>query len=1154
MHFIAGIFGGGRPKTTPTSASGLQLQTSTQGLPIPLVFGTNKVAPNLIDYMDFVATQQESSAGAGGKGGVGGGGGGKGGGGSAGYIYQAGFIFGLCDGPINGVGQVFVNKQITTLSSLGYSLFLGDYAQTAWSYLTTNHPTKALAYRGLAYIANPAYQLGNSPQIPNHNVEVSGRYSNSVAQEVFGEKWTIPASPYQVTVGFAAQWTSDVSVTDADGVVYTKVGSSPAALQYTAAAGVYTFNSANAARNVYINYNASAGPDADPSLVLNFLLTDARSGAGFPSAKVGSLTAYQNYCIALGLLVSPAYIQQSAASQIITELTEATNSALVFSSGVLSVVPYGDQSITANGKTYTAPSAPQYNLGPDDYIHAPGDDPVRLQRTSNADAYNSIQLECLDRANQYNPAVIGAKDQALIDTYGLRENSIQSHIFANLAAGRLSAQLRLQKENRRNKYTFTLDHRYLLLDCMDIVTLTDAGLGLTNEWVRILTIDENADGNFDFVVEEFLAGTSASPLHSFQSTVGYTADYNTSPGNANTPVIFEPPVQISQSGELEVDIATSGGANWGGCQIWISTDGSTYKQAGRVTGNSRQGILSALLATGVDPDTTNTAHVNLAMSAAQLLSGTQADADGNHTLCYVDGELISYRTATLTSPNNYDLTYLRRGQFGSTISSHANGSKFARLDDGIFAYPYDKSKIGTTIYIKILGYNLFGGGLQSLATVSPYTYVIQGPPKPAAVAGFQAQQSGNVVVFNWIEGAYTGGLKGYDIAYGVVGSTWENKNFLTEALRGTEMTNASIPPGAWEFSIRARDIADNLSDESLATLTVTNQNSLIYSTSGESLGWPGTLVNFVKHYTNVLTPIGSKTVDQYSAISPPPAPTLGTTPGGVIALTTYYVKTTYLDAGGESLPSAEASQLVLLNNLLTVASPAASGLATSYGVYVSTATGTETLQAVVPIGTNWTEPTTGLVAGAAVPTVNTTGWQVFNQFVPDPVSSASYTTPQIDTGYDANVRVYSTIGFGMGFGQTGTPNMDMLLDSWLSAGSDLGVFVNWIIGFITLRYLRERLSYTGITDGNVAYVTDFTPYVDSPLVAENAIATIAPGGTVVVFSPPFHAAPYVQATVISGTALSVDVTSISATQCTMNVYNTSNTSVGGTVNYTATGQ
>ena len=784
MGFLQGIFGS-KPKAAPTAASGVQLQSSSQGLPIPLVFGTTVVAPNLIWYGDFLAIQQASSAGSGGKGG---GSGGKGGGGAS-YTYQAAFQFGLCAGPIQGVGNVYCNKQITTLAALGYSLFTGSSLQSPWGYLTTNHSAQALSYNYLAHIDAPTYQMGNSPQIPNTNIEVQGLYSNSVSQENYGEGWVLPATAAQgvinsiggsstvvggnpvITVNYASNFVRDGGVKDINGVTYTKVGSSPASLQYSESAGVYTFNIAQANLTVYITYMASIGADADPSLILNYLLTDPRQGAGFPSGSLGSLTTWQAYCIANGLLLSPGYTQQNTASQMITDIMTCTNSNIVSSGGVVTVVPYGDQSITANGYTYTAPSSPQYSVGDADFIRVKGQDPVVISQQNPLDVYNSINLTCLDRANQYNTAILNAKSQADIDTYGLRENTVDYRIFSNLGAARLSLQLQLHRQQIRNQYAFTLDHRYIYLDPMDIIAITDTNAGIVNQWVRILSISEDENGNFAMTAEEYLTGNGSAPAYTLQNGVGFNANYNSAPGNVNQPTIFEPPVQISQTNGLEVDIAISGGTNFGGAEIWISADGDTYKQAGRVTGNARQGTLYATLANTADPDLVDTLSVDLTESSGTLNSGTQADADNNHTICYVDGEYISYETATLVTGNKYGLTYLRRGQYGSPVSSHSSGSLFARMDAGIFAYPYDKSKIGTTLYIKLLAFNVYGGGLQSLGSVNPYIHTITGPYQLGQVQDFQCQQQGNVVAMNWTDLAYEGGLKGYDIAYGPVGST-----------------------------------------------------------------------------------------------------------------------------------------------------------------------------------------------------------------------------------------------------------------------------------------------------------------------------------------------------------------------------------------------
>ena len=48
----------------------LQIQTSTSTLPIPIVWGRNKIAPNLIWYENFRAVPGGSGKGIGGKGGA----------------------------------------------------------------------------------------------------------------------------------------------------------------------------------------------------------------------------------------------------------------------------------------------------------------------------------------------------------------------------------------------------------------------------------------------------------------------------------------------------------------------------------------------------------------------------------------------------------------------------------------------------------------------------------------------------------------------------------------------------------------------------------------------------------------------------------------------------------------------------------------------------------------------------------------------------------------------------------------------------------------------------------------------------------------------------------------------------------------------------
>ena len=230
-------------------------------------------------------------------------------------------------------------------------------------------------------------------------------------------------------------------------------------------------------------------------------------------------------------------------------------------------------------------------------------------------------------------------------------------------------------------------------------------------------------------------GVGTAVLHARLATAGNPIDTLANPGNTNPPIIFEPPAVLS-GGALEVWVIASGGANWGGCQVWISSDNATYALAGTIYRGARQGTLTAALPSQADPDTTNILAVDLTQSQGQLLSGTQADADNFVTLCYADGELISYRTATLTAAYRYNLTYLRRGVYGTPINAHSSGSNFARFgpnDPSLFRYSYPNNFVGRTVYVKLPAFNTFGQSLQDLAGLTADTYTLTGAGGVASV-------------------------------------------------------------------------------------------------------------------------------------------------------------------------------------------------------------------------------------------------------------------------------------------------------------------------------------------------------------------------------------------------------------------------------------
>ena len=593
--------------------------------------------------------------------------------------YYAAIVAALGSGPIAGVGKVWNNKDKTSLLNIGLTLYLGDSGQTAWGYMTSKHPEQAFVYPGLAYVCAPSFLLGSNAELPNLSFEVYGKFMANVG-------------------------------TSGD-----------------------------------VNFQSSNGTlDVNPKDVIVDFIQNPLYGAA-PSLPLADLTNFSNYCLAANLLVSPAFAEQKSAASHLSDLMQCCHSEFVWSAGQLNIVPYGDATLTGNGVTWVPNLTPQFDLTEDDFIVLnQGDDPIQCSRITSADAYNHVQVEFLNRLNDYNVEIAEAKDQADIETLvggvakGVRTAPIfKLHQICDPQIARNVAQQMLQRLCYiRNNYTFILGWGYCQLEPMDLLTLTYAPLGLAQTPVLIKSIEEGEEGDLTVTTEEYPYGVNSFVMHPHQPPLGYLPNYNAPPKTMAPPIVFEPPAQIATNEALEIWVSTAGGADWGGCDIWAAdSETGTYQKIGRVIGGTRQGFTTAPLAIGSDPDTTHTLSVDLTPSLGTLLSGTQPDADAYNTLCYLRyvsggdgfrGELVSYKTATLTGPHQYDLTYLRRGAYGTPIFNTDMLHAFVRVDQSIFKYPLPLTRIGTLVSLKFTSFNRFGGGLQSLADVLPFNYVVTG--------------------------------------------------------------------------------------------------------------------------------------------------------------------------------------------------------------------------------------------------------------------------------------------------------------------------------------------------------------------------------------------------------------------------------------------
>jgi hypothetical protein len=659
---MAGLFSKKQTITnTETRLGSLRIQNSSQGLPIPIVFGLTRLTPNLIWYGDFTAIPHTDSQESGGKGG----------GGTTvtttSYTYTTGVAMALCEGPSTSntpVARAWSGKTKTDAATLGLTQFLGTYTQTAWSHLVTSHANEALGYRGTVYVAHAAFDLGSSDGLPNLSFEVQGSLAGNA-----------------------------VNCADA----------------------------------------------------LTELLTSDKYGAGWPSEALGDLSDWTSYCAQAGFLIAPAYTAQRPMTDITAALARIGNAAPLWSDGQLKVIPYADKQVGS----YVPNLAVQYFLGYDDFIADPGTDPVQIDRKRQADAYNCVQVKCLDRNNEYNEAVVEAKDQLSIDFYGLRVmEPLEAHEICDLAVARSVAQAVLQRVLYvRNVFRFTLGWRYGRLEPMDIVAITDEKLNLFNQAVRITSVEEDENGHLAIEAEELKIGVSTPVTYGVQGGGGgYSPNNDTPPGNTSAPVIFQPPVAMA--GSPQVWMGAAGGPDWGGCEVWVSSDNAAYTKLGTLSAPATYGVITANWPAGTDPDTTHNLPVDLTLSNGSLLSQSANVADGLGTLSYVEGansaagELIAFSAANLTAPYQYNLTtYIRRGQGGSAIASHVNGSDFMRLDDAVGKFPVPLSWMGHTIYVKLPAFNRTGGGLQDLSAVSAITYNVQTQPITGTGYSFLADRT-----------------------------------------------------------------------------------------------------------------------------------------------------------------------------------------------------------------------------------------------------------------------------------------------------------------------------------------------------------------------------------------------------------------------------
>ena len=634
---MAGLFSHPR-SLSPVKYTSMQVQTSAVGLPIPIVIGANRVSTNLIWYGNFQAQKHEEHAG-------------KGGGGSSEvtYSYTAAVIQALCVGPIDHIGTIWKSGNEVTLSYLGYTIFNGSLPSTASGteqqqppgWMTSNFPDQALGYSGISFVFNSSLDLGSSASVPQVSWEVFGLNSQPVLNVkggAFYDNFFNPDLPMSVIL--------DMFLTPGK---YPEV---PVLLE---------------------GMSGSLGQN----LSSDYFYVDG-AWSTIPESS------FDFYCRAQGLVFSPVLTGQEQFSQTLARWAQLSNSWIFWNGFEFRAVPLGTTSIpasAANGNTAYVPMlTPVFNFTESQLLMQGTAGAIVKNRSDPLSAYNMIQLNFNDRTLHYENNQVYWNDPASSVMFGklLPQQVAATEVTQSSVAKTIAGLIGARSVYIRNTYTFKVASHFCFLEQGDIVSITSSKANMEQFPVRIRSLEEDVSGNITIIAEECPASFGLTAIYQGQAaSQGQGPDYSVFPGPTNLPAIFQASNDF-KGDSAEICIGVSGGANWGGCDVYVSVDNQNYSKLATITSKNVQGFLLGSMTAVTGYDSTNTILVDTTMCALPFPTGaTSITAQAQTSLIIIDDEIMSYSTVTQGPlPNQVYLSGFYRGLFGTVPATHGGAGYF----------------------------------------------------------------------------------------------------------------------------------------------------------------------------------------------------------------------------------------------------------------------------------------------------------------------------------------------------------------------------------------------------------------------------------------------------------------------------------------------
>lgn len=651
---MSGLFG--KRVNTVTQAdkiSSFQSTTCDFGTPLPLIYGTAKRSPNLINFQDFTAQEIVTTQKTGKKSSST----------SIDYKYFVYVELALCEGGREAennnisINKIWVgDQQYDSLAAFnadtnnqGSPLYLvnGDPDSETdgepTTYMQTNHPEIAVGYSRMAYLQGYIFLGENSASMPSFSFELNGEL------RLTGDG--VDANPADVIIDLMRQIDLD---------------------QY---------------------------------------------------ADAASFENYRSYCRGAGLYVSTpdeAFKDQKKCQECIKELLTITNAYLNWSVDRFKIVPRDDR---ARG-SWQPNTTVCYDLTPNEMGKQDGGACVLYERKDSSEIYNRFGVTFTNRDNNYETETVFYEDAGDVALHGARTASDFPAKWLHTTERAVKVAEMQARINRTEyiKYKFKLPWSFALLEPGDLVTLTDPVVGLDHQLVMIDSVQEENSGVL-VVTALRREATAETPTYQIPEHSYNIVRYDEDPGNVRTPLMIIPPSDlVTSSSGLELWIALQGlSADWGGCGVYASTKDGSYQLYGEHNRTSKCGyILTAMTAssTTVDVHFTN-------LNTVEILEGSASDAENCLTDIWVNGECMAYTGSTLIGVNEYRLTGLQRGRYGTTAAAHAINDGFALLDGDLFCIQLTRNLLGKTLFLKFPSFNTFKNKYQNINNLDYYNHVVR---------------------------------------------------------------------------------------------------------------------------------------------------------------------------------------------------------------------------------------------------------------------------------------------------------------------------------------------------------------------------------------------------------------------------------------------